>query len=420
MAKGSKRGRKKRKAPASGPSVHVKLAYVDTDLHGASSLAKPALLYADRVTIYSPAASMLTAARNLASISEPRAQALAAMELIEEVPSLSEQLKVDPSVLQNLRTFLSLSPRTVRRRATRIGARSEIDDLYKQLEGISEIWAKDLPQGLADITSQIGAEELTVAIDAGAVEVAELGAEGVSSIIADSIRAAEGDHGGDTFDQLMAGFIARVVQMLTEERTLPLLDASSSEMVRALENETGLRPSTRSMKRGAEVRSAADFMGFLPYFVDLPMDEVLDLRQRLKAPLVRFRGEMTTLARGFEVRPIDSAFAVEVEDAWRERVEPALADIRESLAEHGLLREVRSVALGDPRRLLVEAGGVLAAAHGELLSLSGLMSAVAAVGVPAADVIARALREVWSTRGNVRRSAFYFLHRLAEEARSRS
>src|SRR5438477_28816 len=84
----------------------------------------------------------------------------------------------------------------------------------------------------------------------------------------------------------------------------------------------------------------------------------VDLRRHLTAPLVRFRGEMGRLATEFEARSFDPGFSAEVEDAWRTRVEPALVDIREALAEHGLLREVASVALGDPRRLIAEAGGV--------------------------------------------------------------
>jgi hypothetical protein len=75
-----------------------------------------------------------------------------------------------------------------------------------------------------------------------------------------------------------------------------------------------------------------------------------------------------------------------VEDAWRTQVAPALADIREALAEHGLLSEAASIALGDPRRLLVEAGGVLAVAHGEVLSLSALLTTGLAAGLPLTDI----------------------------------
>jgi hypothetical protein len=91
-----------------------------------------------------------------------------------------------------------------------------------------------------------------------------------------------------------------------------------------------------------------------------------------------------------------------VEDAWRTQVAPALADIREALAEHGLLSEAASIALGDPRRLLVEAGGVLAVAHGEVLSLSALLTTGLAPGLPLADIAGPGTET--GSRGKARRA----------------
>lgn len=157
-------------------------------------------------------------------------------------------------------------------------------------------------------------------------------------------------------------------------------------------------------------------MGYLPHFSTMPMDEIIDLRRDIKQPLKRFRAAVGRIGRDSETRPIDESFAVEVEDAWRLDVEPALAEVRESLAEHGLLREVASVALGDPRRLLLEAGGVVAAAYGPVLSLSGALTAGAAVGIPTVDVAGRALQQHREERLKAKSSAFYFLHRVAEAA----
>jgi len=50
-----------------GPQVHVKVVHAAGDLRTASGLVKPALLYADKVTIYSPGAWMLRSVDELAS-----------------------------------------------------------------------------------------------------------------------------------------------------------------------------------------------------------------------------------------------------------------------------------------------------------------------------------------------------------------
>jgi hypothetical protein len=396
------------------------VAVADTDLRAAARLVKPALLYADRVTIYSPAASMMSAVAELGGVTDPRQQLLLTLEIVKEVPQLAAQLDAPDETLDQLKAFLTIDPRLVRRIGALHGARDELDQLYEQLGGLDSIWQQQMPEAIAKAKDTLGADELLVAVQAGAVKVADLGETPTSEVIADSLRRATGESTGTAVDDLILRFTARIVEMLSERRTFPLLDAQSSGLVRALEKEVVLAPSPHALHHGAEMASAASFMGYLPYFPDLSIDEVLDLRKSLSKPLVRFRGALSRLSREFESRPIDEAFEAEVEDAWRTQVVPALADIREALAEHGLLSEAASIALGDPRRLVVEAGGVLAAAHGDVLSLSALLTTGLAAGVPLADVAGRAFRQSREAKRDARKSAFYFLHRLGEEAARRA
>ncbi len=421
VAKGRKRRGGAGPPPnAAAPKVHVQVALAEADLRVAGRLVKPALLYADRVTIYSPAASMMSAFADLASITDPRQQFLVTLEIVKEVPQLASQLNVPSETLEQLKGFLAIDPRLIRRIGTLHGAQGQIDELYEQLDGLDSIWRDKMPEAIAKAKENLGADELLAAVQAGAIRVANLGESPTSDMIADALRRATGTSPGTAVDDMILGFTARIVEILTEHRSFPLFDAQSSGLVRALEREAGVVPSSHTMRRGAEVSSAASFMGYLPYFPDLPMDEVLDLRRSLSKPLVRFRGALARMGREFQSRPIDEDFEAEVEDAWRTQVAPALADIREGLSEHGLLSEAASIALGDPRRLLVEAGGVLAAAHGDVVSLSGLVTAGVAAGLPLADIAGRALQQSRAAKRDARKSAFYFLHRLAEEARGRA
>jgi hypothetical protein len=417
-----RRGRAGLSPNAAAPTVHVQVALGDTDLRVAGRLVKPALLYADRVTIYSPAASMMSAVTELASIRDPRQQLLVTLEIVKEVPQLASQLNVPSETLEQLKGFLGVDRRLVRRIGAMHGngTQGQIDELYAQLDGLDSIWRDQMPDAIAKVKEALGAEELLLAVRAGAVKVASLVETPNLDVIADSLRRAKGASTGTAVDDMIVAFTARIVEMLADQRSFPLFDAQSSGLIRALEREAAVAPSPHAMRRGAEVSSAASFMGYLPYFPDLPMDEVLDLRKALGKPLVRFRGALARMSREFEPRPIDDEFEAEVEDAWRTQVAPALVDIREALGEHGLLSEAASIALGDPRRLLVEAGGVLAAAHGDVVSLSGLVTAGIAAGLPLADVAGRALQQSRAGKRDVRKSAFYFLHRLGEESRRRA
>lgn len=398
----------------------MQVALADTDLRVAGRLVKPALLYADRVTIHSPAASMMSAFVDLASITDPRQQLLVTLEIVREMPQLASQLNVPSETLEQLKGLLGVDRRLIRRIGALHGAQGQIDELYEQLDGFDSIWRDQMPDAIAKAKETLGADELLVAVQAGAVKVASLGGSPNSDVIVDSLRQATGASTGTAVDDMILAFTARLVEMLTDQRGFPLFDAQSSGLIRALEREAAVTPSSHAMRGGAEVSSAASFMGYLPYFPDLSMDEVLDLRKALAKPLVRFRGALARMSRDFESRPIDEEFEAEVGDAWRTQVAPALADIREALSEHGLLSEAASIALGDPRRLLVEAGGVLAAAHGDVVSLSGLITAGVAAGLPLADVAGRALLQSREAKRNARKSAFYFLHRLADEGRGRA
>lgn len=418
MAKKPPKNRKgSRNAPPNpaAPKVHVKVAIANSDMRAAAALIKPAILYADTVTIYSPAASMITAIRELRKVTDTRDQIRFVATLIEGVPELRRQLDVDDSTIQQMMQILSIDRAQLSRIARATGAATQVDSLNAALGQMSATWAEELPKAVKEAERTLGATDLLVAVDAGAVKVGDLLMNGSAPLVVDSLRLATGAEAREPLDDLVERFVGTLLAMVSEPRTFPLFDAVSSGLLRALEAtmSDGLKSPSRA---GAEVAAAASFMGYLPNFASMPIDEVLDLRKELSNPLKRFRGAMARMSRDFESRPIDEAFVHEVDDAWRTQVEPALLDIREAMAEHGLLREVASVALGDPRRLIVEAGGVVAAAHGEVISLSGMLTAAAAAGVPAADVLGRALLESSRSRRPLRRHSFYFLHRVSERS----
>lgn len=412
-----KSGKKNRRSAGpppntAAPKVHVKVAVADSDLRAAALLLKPAILYADTVTIYSPAATMVSAIQQLGRVTDPRQQMALTWSLIEGVPHLRDQVDLDESTLEQLATVMSLDRRELKRIARSTGATDQLDSFTAALDGMGAVWAEGIPQAIEAVKSSLGAEDLLVAVDRGAVKVADLLTAGPTPLVVESLRVATGSSAQQPLDDLVEVFVAKLIEVVEEPRTFPLFDATSSGLLRSIEGLLDASPPALSA-RSKEVAAAASFMGFLPNFAAMPMDEVLDLRKQLAKPLKRFRGAVARMSREFETRVTDESFVLEVEDAWRTQVEPALADIREAMAEHGLLREVASVALGDPRRLMAEAGGVVAAAHGDVISLSGLLTAGAAAGVPAVDVVGRAALARSRGRRAARQHAFYFLHRLS-------
>lgn len=99
---------------------------------------------------------------------------------------------------------------------------------------------------------------------------------------------------------------------------------------------------------------------------------------------------------------------------WRERVAPALLEIGEQLAEHGLIREiarslgtdVRSVISGMPLRASLAIGA------GSALQLGTAVEAVAAGITALAPPLAAGVGNRHQTKLAVQKSDFYYLHRL--------
>jgi hypothetical protein len=300
---------------------------------------------------------------------------------------------------------------------------SHAEDELRAIEGMADeigrIWEEQMPGVVAQIIETTGSGDLMAAIRAGAVDVAPLGERTSTDHAARAVMTATTPREDRRLDPVFGGFIEKVVDIVCAADGFPLLDADAVGLMQSMERESLVVFDGSAAARSSEVDAATRFMAFLPYFPEMPFDEVLDLKRDLAPPLARFRGEMVRLAQGFG-RPLDATFVTDVEDAWRQSVAPALADIREALADHGLLRDVASVARGDVTRLISEAGGILAASHANLVNLSNLLTMGAAAAVPTLHTLGKAVNQRMATERDVERQGFYFLHRVGEASLRRA
>lgn len=400
-------------------AVNITMSHGDMELESAANLVKPALLYADTVTIYSPATTMLQAARSFASITDVQEQLLATMEVFEGAPGLAPNAGVDLNALPGIRQQLIANADLVRMVDRTRHLSGPLLELKQFTSAMRSLFETDLMNIVGEIEEERGACELYKAIDAGVVRLGDLTTATPAESIASWVNAAMGHAGSVDPKDLVDVLWERILDMLLEPNAFPLLDVVSTELLRALEADLGPGEySQQSLRHSAEVAAATKFMGFLPYFENLGMDEVLDLRGRLSEPLTGFRAGMLELSTEFEARTMDSEFDVEVQDAWRAKAEPALADIRASLHDHGFLKEAMSTVMQDPRRVLIEGtGGMIAAAISPLIHVGHLTAMAGAGGGIATDVLLRAVDRVQAVRRSVRRQGFYFLHRLDEAGR---
>lgn len=189
----------------------MKVVHAEGNLLQAAMLVKPALLYADKVTIYSPAAWMLKSFDEFAQLSDPRAQVSAMLDVLRNVPALAPDLKMDEGTLSQLLTLLTLDRSKLRTAGRALGGAGEIDDLYRHLDGLQQVWEEQMPQALAGAAEAIGGSELLPAMRSGVVQVADMTSASSSAVIAHAVSAALGDSNAASSDAMVEAFMGLAI-----------------------------------------------------------------------------------------------------------------------------------------------------------------------------------------------------------------
>jgi hypothetical protein len=383
---------------APGPDVHIKVAHASNDFHAATNLVKAAVLYGDRVTLYSPTAEIIRAFDAFDQTKSPREKVELFRAITFGVPSFRAGMSVSDESLEQMFSVMSLNRSEQRK----------LPGLAELRQGFESLW-EDLPAKMRDIAVDLGADGLMAAVAAGKVTLEPLAVNRASSVIVDSLRLATGDTALETSDDAVQLFATKVFELTNEPRTFGLFDAQSAGLLRSLETILD-RAGSHSMERSAEVTAAAAFMGYMPTFPLMSMDEVIDLRNSVGSPLLRFRAAIARMSSTFSRGPLDADFELEVEDAWRKEVAEAMADIREAFGEHRLLKEFASISSGDLSSLLVEAGGALTLTKMVVNPTSASLYAAAGVAMPTIGRVARAATQRSKIRATAKSSDYFFLH----------
>jgi hypothetical protein len=246
--------------------------------------------------------------------------------------------------------------------------------------------------GLLD---QAGMPELKAAMDAGVLGIHLLGLEDVKpDEFAD--RAIEG------LVKVLSGSVA------SGTRTYPLFDDGAGELVRSMIAEGVITDARTS--RGKQVGAAGRLIGQLEAFPEASMDAVLDVRQRLHDPLIRFRAALAKASGEIESPSWDTTkFSQEIDDLYHREVAPALVELEAAMEELGALPTLRRMA-SSTEGLKSAAAIVMAAAAG--VGLPHLPEVVFSLGSAAAG--GSALATEAEHRHEVRRqhqsNDFYFLY----------
>ncbi len=320
--------------PGSGLSIRPEL-----------ELVKAALLYGDEVTLLSPVTTMLLGAEALEHF-PVRVQ----IELSRRVaPYLmgADQVVEFQDGLDRLSEFLQVKgPRgggaavvqaQIRQRlGTVLGKISEVTRSLGQEAGLDAL-AGARSRGLLRIENANPARSIDLLVHCiAAAKLAKVGRRPESSFAEDVVEA----------------FTARLSDHLTSGREYLIFDEQVASLTRAAIREGLFSPAPGPSGRCAQAMTASALMARLPTFPDASVDEVLDIRRDLAAPLTQFRGAMVTVSSGMTTRAWEADFDDCVHDAWVEHVHPAIQAIEASVADNRSLLDLAADTVSAASRSL--------------------------------------------------------------------
>jgi len=223
-------------------------------------------------------------------------------------------------------------------------------------------------------------------------------------------------------NELVKHYANRLKRLIRKNKNVHLvLDDDTAGLARAMQEEGKIAVTESAAARMKRALTSEGLLDRLPAFPDTPLDELIDMRTDLEEPLTRYRRGVDNLSRTLNNHPLDDDMREEIGDVYANQVAPALDDLREQYAEHGLVREasrgllmdVRSFvfALGSPAAVL----GIAEAAH--LSTVSQAVLTGGAVGLVTGQQAVTGAMRSREARKQVRSADLYYLLEIDRRTR---
>jgi hypothetical protein len=359
---------------ANGLNITVATAPTGLTLEEEIRLAKPALIYGDRVTLYSPAAMMLASAEHVAALDDDG--------LVEFMRMASSALGPEAEDMAAYYEALKNKPHR---------NRGELQEFLKVKRLLRQM-AGELQNAVNPMLEEAGAGELAPAIHSGLLTIDPLLTEF-----------------SDDQDELVNAFMDKLRDLLTSRSAYPLFDEQVGGLVRAGIDEGMFEIGPTARRRGKNVGVASEFIARVPAFPEASIAEILGVREDLRPPLTRFRSAVSAFSSHVEAAAHEKDFAAEVADIYLAEVEPALQDIREAVDGNTYLKQLSRQAVAGARDALTR-GGMIAIGLMGLADAPAVASVVVGAGAAVVQAGSNAARQRADTRTAIERNRLFFLY----------
>jgi hypothetical protein len=350
----------------------------DIDLVHELSLVKVALLYSDKATLCSPKALLL----GMESLdTKSLKQKILFVERI--IPVIKRELTIED--IQTLDTIKRIA-------WIRHPSRIEILRQEQLKRWFEDLWLS-VRESFSKVVNKPDRNGLTEAFKSGNLKLKEIGTRGP--------------------DKMLDEFIEFVMNSIEKGDSHPLLDKTSSDIVRAGINEGLIKPQQRTIERGRQVQLVSDLFDRLPLFEAASVAEILDIRNYLDKYLVRFRSGMMKLSEQIRSASWDNDFPLDADDLVRKEIEPSIRDIEESVRDNKYLNSFVTKVVDKP--LLISGSSLLGIAVSNLYELSGLVALSFGVGAAGLLLGSDAYHDWVKEKTQIERNYLYFYYELGKK-----
>lgn len=360
----SKKRQRQRHNKLAGRSVKVVVCSAPSDnINPALPMIKSGLLYGDQVHLHNPNATMLVGLRELGT-GPPE-------HIIDVLIGLADG------------DLASLDA-------------TKVDSIRNLIDQVGEVEAKrrlvrSIDQEAMD---QVRSELITVAN----AQLVESGFSPLARAIDEAVLTVLPTPFDDDFD----GYLSEIASMLKSPELFVLLDDQLAGLFAHAVDRTVVG---RGISRSTQVGAAHFLMGQLPTFPAAPVDEILDLRSKLRGPLLEFRSQMIRSTTELQLNVTDDDFQGAAFEMWDRDVAPALQDIDECIRDTGFARSHRRTAT----RVALKASAVMFVGF---TTHEWTVAALSGASLAAAEMVLNNDDARRDRRRAARRNPYFFLHAL--------
>jgi hypothetical protein len=260
------------------------------------------------------------------------------------------------------------------------GGGPALDHLDQMGVGLSE-----MRQQLTAQFERAGGIELLGGLESGVIQLADSGLEAGST------------------DAMVSAYVQLVKDLLRNPRTHLMFDDSTGNLIRSMIRENYVERLHLALKHLNNVSLGSGLIRRLPAFTAAPLKEILDLRSDVDGSLSRYRRAVAGFSQHISSPSYDSDFESEVDDLWRNEVDPAIHEIKEQLADHSLVREIGRHLGADLKNMVFAASGPFVALGVQsFASLDAMVATAAGAATPILAVAQETMQSMQARREALR------------------